>query len=284
MGLPVTGSWYTRYANEQAYVGASRWGTGSNPIKEIYGEGPPLRSTGRIPGPDTPTPELSDVPSQVETAFEYGYTIDDIATLTPDGLPPGWGTETDEIRNSVGMYPEWRENANIFRDTNHASPELWSGIALQSFPTESVTEGWRNKETGAIADARTSDPSQYERQTSMQQVNPPEGRNNQAAVTRATDDPRFNILTRLTGQKVKPWSQGQRNQDMFPYQQDLIIRPFWYRIGATADPGMLDVNEMYVSDPIQRDVPPDPDMGPEETNVYTLEADDGYTAEDLTYA
>lgn len=284
MGLPVTGSWYTRYANEQAYVGASRWGTGSNPIKEVYGEGPPLRSTGRIPGPDTPTPELSDVPSQVETAFEYGYTIDDIATLTPDGLPPGWGTETDEIRNSVGMYPEWRENANIFRDTNHASPELWSGIALQSFPTESVTEGWRNKETGAIADARTSDPSQYERQTSMQQVNPPEGRNNQAAVTRATDDPRFNILTRLTGQKIKPWSQGQRNQDMFPYQQDLIIRPFWYRIGATADPGMLDVNEMYVSDPIQRDVPPDPEMGPEETNVYTLEANDGYTAEDMTYA
>lgn len=284
MGLPVTGSWYTRYANEQAYVGASRWGTGSNPIKEVYGEGPPLRSTGRIPGPDSPTPELSDVPSQVETAFEYGYTMDDIATLTPDGLPPAWGTETDQIRNNAGIYPEWREDANQFRETNHASPELWSGHILQSFPTESVTEGWKNKESGAVADARTSDPSQYERQTSMQQVNPPEGRNNAAAVTRATDDPRFNILTRLTGQKQKPWSQGQRNADMFPYQQDLIIRPFWYRIGATGDPGYLDANEMYVSDPIQRDVPPDPDMGPEETNVYTLEENDGYTAEDLTYA
>jgi hypothetical protein len=284
MGLPVTGSWYTRYANEQAYVGASRWGTGSNPIKEVYGEGPPLRSTGRIPGPDSPTPELSDVPSQVETAFEYGYTMDDIAALTPQGMPPGWGSETDEIRNNVGDYPSWRENADQFRITNEATPRLWSGIGLESFPTESVTEGWRNKETGAVADARTSDPSQYERQTSIQQVNPPEGRNNQAAVTRATDDPRFNILTRLTGQKQKPWSQGQRNADMFPYQQDLIIRPFWYRIGATGDPGYLDSNEMYVSDPVQRDVPPDPDLGPEETNVYMLEENDGYTAEDLTYA
>jgi hypothetical protein len=284
MGLPVTGSWYTRYANEQAYVGASRWGTGSNPIKEVYGEGPPLRSTGRIPGPDSPTPQLSDVPSQVETAFEYGYTMDDIAALTPQGMPPGWGSETDEIRNNADGYPSWREDSEDFRLTNHADPRLWSGIALDSFPTESVTEGWLNKETGAVADARTSDPGQYERQTSMQQVNPPDGRNNQAAVTRATDDPRFNILTRLTGQKVKPWSQGQRNADMFPYQQDLIIRPFWYRIGATGDPDMMDANEMYVSDPIQRDVPPDPDMGPEETNVYTLEANDGYTTEDLTYA
>jgi hypothetical protein len=284
MGLPVTGSWYTRYANEQAYVGAQRWGTGNNPIHEVYGEGPPLRTTGRIPGPDDPTSSPSDVPSAIEQNAEYGYTMDDIDPLTPVGMPPGWDEDTEEIRNDVGAYPPWNQNAEPFRESNHANPALWSGIQLKSFPTESVTEGWKNKETGAVADARTSDPGQYERQTSMQQVNPPEGRNNAAAVTRATDDPRFNIMTRLTGQKVKPWSQGQRNADMFPYQQDLIIRPFWYRIGATADPNMMDVNEMYVSEPIQRDVPPDPEMGPEETNVYTLEADDGYTAEDLSYA
>jgi hypothetical protein len=285
MGLPVSGSWYTRYANEQAYVGAQRWGTGNNPIHEVYGEGPPLRSTGRYPGPDDPTPELSDVPETIETAFEYGYTMDDIDPLTPVGMPPGWGTETDEWRNTAGEYPAWNENGEAFRDSNHDDPRLWSGIMLDSFPTESVTEGWRNKETGAVADARTSDPSQYEMQTSMQQVNPAPGRNNDAAVTRQTDDPRFNIMTRLTGQKQKPWSQGQRNADMFPYQQDLIIRPFWYRIGATADPNNLIPNEMYVVDPIQRDVPPDPDFGPEETNVYTLEeGNGGYTAEDLSYA
>lgn len=284
MGLPVSGSWYTRYANEQAYVGAQRWGTGSNPIHEVWGEGPPLRSTGRLPGPDQPTPELSTVPSQVETAFQYGYTMDDIDPLTPVGMTPGWDEDTEEIRNTVGIYPAWNQDADNFRETNHADPRLWSGIALQSFPTESVTEGWQNKETGAVASARTSDESQYERQTSMQQVNPPDGRNNQAAVTRGTDDARFNILTRLTGQKVKPWSQGQRNTDMFPYQQDLIIRPFWYRIGATADSSMMDPNAMYVVDPIQRDVPPDPEMGPEETNVYAVEANDGYTVEDMTYA
>lgn len=303
MGLPVTGSWYTRYANQQAYVGAQRWGTGNNPIHEIYGEGPPLRSQGRIPGPDMPTAELSDVPSVIETSYQYGYTMDDIDPLTPVGMPPGWDTETDEWRNTAGDFPSWKEDAEGFRSEQEfgspgnmgtvgrygqevlmPSPELWSGIALKSFPTESVTEGWQNKETGAIADARTSDQIQYERQTSMQQVNPPEGRNNQAAVTRATDDPRFNILTRLIGQKIKPWSQGQRNEDMFPYQQDLIIRPFWYRVAATDNPDKLLPNEMYVSDPIQRDVPPDPDLGPEETNVYSIEANGGYTAEDMTYA
>ncbi len=286
MGLPVTGSWYTRFANSSQYTGAERWGTGNNPIHSIYGEGPPLRTTGRLPGPDTPTPELSTTPYVIETSYKYGYTMDDIDPLTPVGLPPAWGSETDVIRNNAGDYPDWEENATEFRETNEAYPQLWSGIQLRSFPTESVTEGWLNKETGQVKDARTSDPAQYERQTSMQQVNPPEGRNNQAAVTRGTDDARFNIMTRLTGMKIKPWSQGQRNADMFPYQQDLVIRPFWYRIAATPDPAGLEPNEMYVSDPIQRDVPQDPYLGPQETNVYTVEEgyDGGYTAEDMTYA
>lgn len=283
MGLPVSGTWYTRYANAPQYTGADRWGTGNNPIHEVHGEGPPLRSTGRLPGPDAPTPEISAVPSLLETSYQYGYTMDDIDPLTPIGLPPAWGTDTDHIRNQAGLYPEWNEDATEFRETNQADPRLWSGFQLQSFPTESVSEGWLNKTTGEIKDARTSDPSQYERQTSMQQVNPPEGRNNDAAVLRATDDPRFNILTRLTGMKIKPWSQGQRNEDMFPYQQDMVIRPFWYRIAATPDPDGMGPNEMYVSDPIQRDVPPDPYLGPEETNVYSVE-EGGYTSEDMSYA
>jgi len=285
MGLPVSGSWYTRYANSQQYVGAERWGTGNNPIHEVHGEGPPLRTTGRLPGPDSPTADLSTVPYIVETAYQYGYTMDDIDPLTPVGLPPEWGSETTRIR-AQAEFPDWEEDATGFRETNQASPELWSGFTLQSFPTESVTEGWRNKEAGKVNDAEVSDPSQYERQTSIQQVNPPAGRNNDSAVTRGTDDPRFNILTRLTGMKIKPWSQGQRNEDMFPYQQDLVIRPFWYRIAATPDPAGLEPNEMYVSDPIQRDVPPDPYLGPEETNVYSVEEgyDGGYTAEDMTYA
>jgi hypothetical protein len=305
MGLPVSGSWYTRYANEQAYVGAQRWGTGNNPIHEVYGVGPPLRTTGRLPGPDQPTAELSDVPAIIETPYEYGYCMEDIQTqgYYSGFLGAPWGSEDEGGRYAVlpvgaapmgtddgtGEQPSWDVTSSDPEMTEYrlepgADPALWSGIRLVSFPTESVTEGWRNKETGAVADARTSDQIQYERQTSMQQVNPPEGRNNQAAVVRATDDPRFNILTRLTGQKIKPWSQGQRNEDMFPYQQDLIIRPFWYRIAATDDPAKLAPNEMYVSDPIQRDVPPSPYLGPEETNVYSIEENGGYTSEDMSYA
>jgi hypothetical protein len=305
MGLPVTGSWYTRYANQQAYTGAMRWGTGSNPIKEVYGEGPPLRSQGRIPGPDMPTEELSDVPEIVETPYQYGYVMEDIATqgYYSGFLGAPWGTDESAMRSMVlpvGSAPMGTDDGSAeqpdwgviptdplmteYRLEPSADPALWSGIALVSFPTESVTEGWRNKETGAIHQAHVSDPSQYERQTSMQQVNPAPGRNNESAVIRDTDDPRYNIMTRLTGMKIKPWSEGQRNVDMFPYQQDLIVRPFWYRTAATDDPGKLAPNEMYVNEPIQRDIPADPYVGPEETSVYQQSASDGYTMEDFTYA
>jgi hypothetical protein len=288
MGLPVTGSWS---ASNQPYTGAQRWGTGVNPVHEVYGEGPPLRVTGRLPGPDDPSEGPSSVPSEIITPFEYGYTMDDIAALTPIGMPPGWDGETEEWRSTAGNHPAWAEEGEPFRamsesglDIPNPTPEIWSGIALQSFPTETVSEGWLNKESGTVSVARTSDPGQYEMQTSMQQVNPPAGRNNDAAVARGTDSPRFNILTRLTGKKIKPWSQGERNEDMFPYQQDVILRPFQYRTAGTADPNMMIPNSMYVNDPIQRDVPPDPNLGPEETslNVYSLEA--GYTSEDMTYA
>jgi hypothetical protein len=144
-----------------------------------------------------------------------------------------------------------------------------------------VSEGWRNKTTGQVNDAEVSDPSQYERQTSMQQVNPPAGRNNDHAVARRTDDPRYSILTRLTGMKLKPWSQGERNQDMFPFQQDTIVRPFWYRTAGTDDPAKLAPNAMVVTDPLQRNVPADPDLGP---SVQDFATDNyGYTQEDIGY-
>lgn len=286
MALPIAGSWSAKYANYQDFSGALKWGTGINPVHSQYGEGPPLRTTGRYEGPNQPTATLDDVPDEFENPQMWGYTLDDIQTLTSnDGAPPPVGTETRTIRKDVvPRFPSWgrgviprgsgfrtiTEGAQVHRHT------------VISYPTETVSEGWQNKQTGKILDAKPSDPAQYERQTSMQQVNPPEGRNNDQAVTRGTDDPRFNILTRLTGMKIKPWSEGQRNQDMFPYQQEMMVRPFWYRTAGTDDPSKLDPNEMYVSSPVQRDVPPDPYLGPEETAID--ESGYGYTGEDITYA
>lgn len=282
MALPISGSWSAQYANAQEYIGALKWGTGINPVHSQYGEGPPLRTTGRDPGPNNPTTVLDDVPSEFEDPQLYGYCMDDIQTLVSnDGAPPAVGTETRFIRQDADNFPVWGPGVvpkgTAFRTMTEGA-QVHAEL-VKSFPTETVSEGWLNKETGRVNDAKVSSDDQYTRQTSMQQVNPPAGRNNDAAVTRATDDPRFNIMTRLTGMKIKPWSQGQRNQDMFPYQQDTIIRPFWYRTAGTDDPSKLEPNEMFVVDPIQREVPPDPDLGPEETQIDPY----GYTGEDYTY-
>jgi hypothetical protein len=284
MALPIAGSWSAQYANANSYVGALKWGTGINPVHETYGEGPPLRTTGRNPGPDDPTSPLSDIPAEFENPDLYGYTMDDIQTLTTqEGSPPPLGTPTSVIRETADDFPPWGQQKVAPGGTGFRTITQGAQVhrhTVISYPTETVTEGWKNKLTGKTLDAKVSSPDQYERQTSMQQVNPPSGRNNDAAVARSTDDPRANILTRLTGMKMKPWSQGERNQDMFPYQQHMMIRPFWYRTAGTPDPAGMNPNEMYVSFPVQRDVPPDPDLGPEETAVGEY----GYTEEDNTYA
>jgi hypothetical protein len=300
MALPISGAWKASRANVQQYTGATRWGTGNNPVHEVYGEGPPLRTTGRTDGPDSPTPALSDIPPDFESSYMWGYTPEDITTQGYyEGMIPALGTTTSELRGTTDTgfawnpddnFPSVGEDANVFREQLEMDPQLWSGTRLASFPTETVTEGWRNKQTGAVEDANTSDPAQYERQTSMQQVNPAAGRNNSAALARGTDSPRFNIMTRLTGQKIKPWSQGQRNEDMFPYQQDAIMRPFWFRTAGTDNPAKLEPNSMASISPVQRQPPPDPYLGPEETDIEAngygyapITGEGDYTQEDVLY-
>lgn len=282
MGLPVDGAWNASYANANDYAGTLKWGTGSNPVHEIYGEGPPLRVTGREPGPDESQYDPGGVPADLTPSELYGYTPEDIQTLEEfPGRPPPVGTETSAIRDSNNVQrPPWgpmlpssgtqyrmvREGAEVERDIP------------RSYPTETVSEGWENKLSGSVNAAETSNPAQYERQTSMQQVNPPEGRNNKAATTRGTDAPRANILTRLTGMKIKPWSTGERLRDMFPYQQDMIVRPFWYRTAATDNPLKMQPNEMYVSEPVTREAPALPYTGMSETQIAP---DYGYSQEDV---
>jgi hypothetical protein len=292
MALPIAGAWVAANANANQYAGALKWGTGNNPVHSVYGAGPPIGVTGRIPGPDMPGDQPSDIPESFENPDQYGYCMEDIATSGYWGMPPEWGTDVSVLRSSSslgtqGGPPDWDVTSadpemTRFRNTPEQDPRLWS-TDMKSWPTETVSEGWLNKATGQVNDAEISDPAQYERQTSMQQVNPAAGRNNNSAVARGTDEPRFDILTRLTGMKIKPWSQGQRNEDMFPFQQETMVRPFWYRTGGTGYPEDMLPNEMYVSDPIQRDVPPDPYLG--ETEIAGNVADQyGYTTEDVQYA
>lgn len=286
MAAPLSGAWSQLNAQANQYAGTLKWGTGTNPVHAQYGEGPPLRVTGREPGPEEAGFDSDGLPPVLEAPEQYGYTIEDIQTIQDfPGRPPPVGTSRDYTRTNMDEYPSWGPHiptgGTVFRGISEGAQVNRHSVI--SFPTETVTEGWDNKLTGEVEDAGTSDPAQYERQTSMQQVNPAAGRNNDSAVARGTDDSRFNIMTRLVGQKIKPWSTGERLQDMFPFQQDTIIRPFWYRQMGTGDPGQMLPNEMYVSEAMQREPPPDPYLGPTETDPSVESNEYGYSTEDVSY-
>jgi hypothetical protein len=286
MAAPLSGAWSQQNAWANQYAGALKWGTGYNPVHEQYGAGPPLRTTGRDPGPEEAEFTSEGLPAVLESPDLYGYTMEDIQTIqTFPGRPPPVGSSRDGQRTDMDSYPPWGPHiptgGTVFRTISEGA-EVHRHTPI-SYPTETVTEGWDNKLTGEVEDAGTSDPVQYERQTSMQQVDPVAGRNNDLAVSRGTDDPRAIIRTRLVGQKIKPWSTGERLQDMFPYQQDTIIRPFWYRQIGTGDPAQMAPNEMYVSNAVQREPPPDPYLGPTETDPAVQDNEYGYSTEDVMY-
>jgi hypothetical protein len=286
MAAPLSGAWSQLNANANQYAGALKWGTGYNPIHEVYGSGPPLRVSGREPGPEESGFQSEGLPEALEAPEQYGYTIEDIQTIQDfPGMPPGLGTPREVTRTDMDDYPSWGggipTGGTVFRTISEGANV--NRHTIISFPTETVSEGWENKLAGPVDDAGTSAQSQYERQTSMQQVDPVAGRNNDLAVARGTDDARAIIRTRLTGQKLKFWSTGERLEDMFPFQQDTMIRPFWYRQIGTGDPAQMLPNEMYVSNPVQRDPAPDPYLGPQETDPDVLDNDYGYSTEDVSY-
>lgn len=287
MGLPIKGNWAANHADANNFAGALKWGTGNNPVHSLQIEGPPLRTTGRIPGPEEAHFSAEQVPVDLTDSPFLGYTMEDMVSsgVYEPGYPPVWDEE--HPRDNVGSMPAWGTTipagGTQFRTLKEGA-DMHENLVI-SFPTETVSEGWDNKLTGDINDAEVSSPSQYERQTSMQQVDPPEGRNNSSAQARGTDDARDNIRTRLVGVKVKPWSDsGARREDMFPYQQDLIVRPFHFRTAATDNPDKMAPNAMYVIDPVQRDVPADPYLGPPENAVVATDPY-GYVSEDaIPYA
>jgi hypothetical protein len=288
MAAPISGNWAAIHSNAADYTGAKRWGTGVSELYAAIGAGVPLRMTGRNPE----QAEYREVPAALLPGEFYGYTMEDLPQGTDDafmvGVPP-WTDRPEVTRGSSGEFPppslQARPNGpsgNWFRSV-HQMGMLKAAHDPTAYPTETVSEGWLNKEHGQINDAEVSADAQYTRQTSMQQVNPQAGRNNDAAVARGTDDARFNIMTRLTGMKVKPWSEGQRLQDMFPYQQDLILRPWWWRrMGVGREQDMV-TNEFQPTLSVQRNPPSEPYTGPDEAGGSDT-GDYGYTPEDVTYA
>jgi hypothetical protein len=277
MGLPYTGAW--RRASVP-YVGAGVWGTGINPVHSFYGSDN-LRVEGRSDADPSRTPPSEAMPHGFYNLTAWGYTPEDhtYTNVEMDGRPT-LGSESPQWRGRGVQQPpvdadgQWK---TVFRSMI-AGARRGNYKQVDSLPSETVTEGWRNKPKGSPANSVPSDPSQYEIQTSM--VQRYQVRNNTAAVSRGTDGERSRIASRVTGQKLKLYSGEERHYDMFPFQQDIIYRPFWYRTAGTGDPAEMQANYGYEIDPIQRVPPPDPDLGPEETSS---QFDYGYTSEDSQY-
>jgi hypothetical protein len=269
--------------NTVPYTNATVWGTGINPIHASYGEGEPVRVTGRNDDqPETHAPFTAN-PQFLELGPDWGYTNEDApgTHFIQDHWPDWSDTITHTRAQNTTDRPAW--NASGMVKTRIRS--IFDGARkanykdADSLPSETVSEGWVNKPKGQPADAEPSDPSQYEMQTSMTQRYLT--RDNGAAVARATDVDRSPIKSRVTGQKLKFYSGEERHYDMFPFQQDQMLRPFLYRKAGTGPEENMLPNEMFVATPIQRVPPPDASLGVSETDSSL---DYGYTQEDYFYA
>lgn len=297
MGEPVGGLWL-RNNQQVPYIGASKWGTGINPVHALrMGE-----ARNRGPGLAEIIPASEATSGFVETKAPWGYNPNDLAGLDvfaseyqaingvyfdPDDRPV-WGEDTTQTRAEVPQDSSrpWGSSGgynNILRSVKTGPGNInmvGSGFSYE-IPTETVSEGWVNKAAsgmgdGQVADSEPADNSQVFVQTSETQRY--KTQNNQRAVARDTDDEREPIDSRIAPMKLKIYSGEERHIDMFPYQIDQMPRPFWYRTAGVGRAGEMEPNEMYVITSVQRTPPPDPSMGPEDTDLS--ENSGGYTDED----
>lgn len=283
---PITGAFRERFS--QPYAGPQVWGTGYNLVHMDYGS-PADRQKALRPreGEVNVTPPGASVPEQIESETLWGYTPEDTRNqfFVRDDRPD-WTIETPEnpSRYTTGDQPPVNATGAAktrFRATMGGAFSKFRGKLPRAdyyVPSETVSEGWINKPQGRPANSKPSDPAQYERQTSMQQRY--RSRGNELAVLRGTDAPRFHINSRVTGQRLKVYSEGERNYDMYPRQQTADLeRPFYYRTAGTGIQSQMSVNELWDISPMERTPSPDPYIGQEDTSLQY-----GYTPEDNFYA
>jgi len=284
MAVPIKGAFRERFA--VPYAGPGVWGTGINPVHAVYGS-PAARQGAIRPREGETTPPFLGVAEEL-AAEDYNFCQEDpqygSAFVRDDR--PGWDVEpsNNPSRYSTDGQPPVNATGAAktrFRSTFGGAFSYWRAKlprANYMIPSETVSEGWVNKPQGRPANSKVSSPVQYERQTSMQQRY--RARNNDLAVLRSTDYPRSHINSRVTGQKLKFYSQGERLYDMYPRQQTADYdRPFYYRTAGTGLQEQMLPNEMWDTRAIERTPAPDPYVGDPDISL-----DYGYTGEDRFYA
>jgi hypothetical protein len=284
MAAPISGTFYQRYVVPPD--SNTVWGTGINPVHELYGSAP-RPGVSQLEG--TVTPPFEGVAQDLVPEEFWGYTAEDFqgAGYFVRDDRPGWDVAPEDSvnRQSTEGHPSWNATGAAktrFRSAMDGAFSKFRGKLPRAnfqIPDETVSEGWVNKATGPRpANAVVSDPSQYEMQTSMTQRY--RARNNNLAVLRSTDDARAHINSRVTNPIVKVYSQGDRDYDMFPRQQHATYeRDFYYRTAGTGVQGEMTANEMWDQSAIERTPPSDPYIGPQDSSMIY-----GYTSEDNFYA
>lgn len=280
--MPITGNWK---ASQPVYAGATQWGTGINPIHSVRaGEGRGIADAGYPANAEMIPVELTDPYASADTLF--GYCDEDAASVLY-GAGPETGTsdrperpaEPSEFRAAVTPnYPPWGPyrpgipGGTVLRAEDHGADIT---IATKLDPKRSATAGYEQKQTSEINNAETSDPAQYEMQTSMTQRD--KTREGSQASGRASEYS-APIHSRIVAMIEKKWSGGYRHAEMYPREQTFRPRPFWNRQAGTGDPAWMAPNEMATRTPLQRTPPTDPYQG-----QYVGATDYGYTGEDVTY-
>lgn len=262
---------------------ARKWGTGVNPIHATHdpttvGRQQPTRD----PLISSPYVGLQDdiIVGYDDMAFSDAPPMEGMSETTEH---PNWGNEGENRAVTQG-YPVWGPGGypvpqgTVLRSQKRAMG--WREGHVNAQVQGDAGDGWINKEFDPKPlDSKPSDPSQYEIWTSMSQRD--QIRTNAAATMRGTDDPREPIPSRIIGMKKKTWPGGIRHEDMMPRQQNGPYRPFRFRTAGTGPWQQWNgVNEMYVSEPIQRSLPPDVNMGQTES---TYSAGEDLYGEDFYY-
>lgn len=219
----------------------------------------------------------------------------------PEGMSPSFPAakvSTPALRSKTDGHPDWGQKSDRglawfrrqYQGANTYPVNQDGPIAAapaNSLPSEDVAVGWKNKWSGGpVAVAEESDASQYVIQTS--DVQRFRSRNNRHAVARGTDDERYEIQSRVMPQRTRHYSgqdpDSSRAYDMFPYQQDVILRPFRFRQAGTGPEYYLEPNAEYGRTPILRNPPPDPTLGvTDDSELSSQDNEYGYTGEDYAY-
>lgn len=264
--MAVSGKWKERQAGR--YANATVWGTGWNPVHAIRS------SEGRDIAPDgiyAPVPEQFEDPY---TDDNYGYQSEDQSSVLW-GYGPETGTsdrpgldvpfDRDSTDGFPAYAPPYRSGiprGTVIRSQDHGAEASYTAKA--TMPDAAQGHAQKLNIFGGIADAQVSDPAQYEMQTSMTQMSKSRTGSQRGGGSASEYDAPIPGTRRTMGQRAYvPSDSEERRAEMFPQQQDLILRPFQYRTAGTGNPEWMQPNEMYLSEPLQRVPSPDPFGGTE---------------------